>query len=282
MRAAVFPAVLLASMFAAAACAAPPDAAPQSSDLYRGWLDMYDLKFDASHQIFHAWELGHPADALGPASDAAAHLFSELARLGVLESELFTDNSRFLNRGKVEPDPRVIAQFDRDIAAADRLADSSLETNAADANALFAKSLSFGLRADCASLLEHHDLEALKFTKQGRSYSEKLLTIDPAAYDAYLGPGVENYLLSLKPAPVRAFLWLTGAMVDRTKGIEELRKTAEYGHYLEPFAKLLLAVAALRDNNRTRAKEILAGLHTRFPDNQLYVRELNRLSSAAK
>ena len=48
---------------------------------------MYDLKFDEAHSVFSAWEQNHPADSLGPASNAAAYLFSELARLGALESE---------------------------------------------------------------------------------------------------------------------------------------------------------------------------------------------------
>jgi hypothetical protein len=30
------------------------------------------------------------------------------------------------------------------------------------------------------------------------------------------------------------------------------------------------------------ARELLSGLHDRFPDNPLYLRELNRLSPAAK
>ena len=72
---------------------------------------------------------------------------------------------------------------------------------------------------------------------------------------------------------------MTGSMVDRQKGIEQLRLTAQHGHYLEPFAKLLLAVAALRDNNRAGARELLSELHNRFPHNELYVRELNRLNS---
>jgi hypothetical protein len=102
------------------------------------------------------------------------------------------------------------------------------------------------------------------------------------AYDAYLGPGVENYLLSLKGAPMRALLRITGSQVDREKGLEKLRLTAEHGHYLEPFAKLLLAVAALRDGNRALAKDLFSGLHDRFPNNPLYLRELNRLSPASK
>jgi hypothetical protein len=88
--------------------------------------------------------------------------------------------------------------------------------------------------------------------------------------------------LSLKPAPLRALLWLTGSQVDREKGLQELRITAQHGHYLEPFAKLLLAVAALRDNNRALARSLLSELHNRFPNNPLYLRELNRLSTPSK
>jgi hypothetical protein len=272
MRLAVL-AFLISSAFA--------DTAP-SGELYRGWLKMYDMRFDEAHQIFEEWKRGHAADALGPASDAAAYLFSELARLGTLESELFTDDTRFLNRSKLTLDPRMKALFNREIEQAGRLADASLQTTATDCNALFAKSLTFGLRADLAGLIEKQNLTALSLTKQGRAYSDRLMAIDPKAYDAYLGTGVENYLFSLKPAPLRLLLRLTGSRVDRDKGIELLRMTAQHGHYLEPFAKLLLAVAALRDNNRTGARDLLAELHTRFPNNPLYLRELNRLNLPAK
>jgi hypothetical protein len=56
--------------------------------------------------------------------------------------------------------------------------------------------------------------------------------------------------------------------------------TSLHGYYFEPFAKLLLAVAALRDNDRERAREILVGLRDRFPENKLYSRELERLKPA--
>jgi hypothetical protein len=258
------------------------DVPAPSEDLYRGWLNMYDLRFDEAHRVFKDWKQSHSADSFGPASDAAAYLFSELARLGTLESELFTDDARFENRTKLRPDPGMKTLFDHEIERANELADSALQANPGDANALFAKSLTFGLRADFASLIEKRDLAALKYTKQGRAYSDKLMAIDPKAYDAYLGTGVENYLLSLKPAPLRILLRLTGSLVDREKGVEQLRMTAQHGHYLEPFAKLLLAVAAIRDNHRAEARDLLSDLHTRFPHNQLYVRELDRLASPSK
>src|SRR5580692_12109143 len=118
---------------------------PPNRELYGGWLKMYDLKFDDAHQNFAAWKHNHPEDSLGPASNAAAYLFSELARLGALESELFVDDSRFKNRPKLTPDKNKGARFLQEVAEAERLADASLQKSAVDPNALFVKSLTLGL-----------------------------------------------------------------------------------------------------------------------------------------
>jgi hypothetical protein len=251
---------------------------PRSEEIYRGWLKMYDLEFDDAHRIFRQWIQDHSADPLGPASDAAAYLFSELTRLGALESELFVDDARFAARRKLQPDEQVRLQFSQQVDKADRLADSALQNSPTDATALFVKVLTCGLHTDYAALVEKRNLAALSYTKRGRPYVEKLVSLDPNAFDAYLGLGVENYLLSLKPAPMRVLLRFTGSRIDREKGLEELRMTALHGYYLEPFAKLLLAVAALRDKKPEQAAELLRGLHDRFPDNQLYLRELERIS----
>src|SRR5579863_6712694 len=265
--------LILLVVTSARAGSAPTANATPENVLYAGWLQMYDLKFDDAHKSFAEWKRSQPADSLGPASNAAAYLFSELARLGALESELFVDDSRFKKRAKLQPDPAKKILFLQEIALAERLADAALQRSAADPNALFVKSLTFGLRADNAGIIEKQSLAALSYTKEGRPWADRLMQSNPQAFDAYLGPGVENYLLSLKPAPLRVLLRITGSNVDREKGLEEIRQTAFHGHYLEPFAKLLLAVAALRDKNPSGAKDILTELHRRFPDNELYSRE---------
>ncbi len=251
--------------------------APQQGDIYSGWLKMYDLKFDDAHRTFGAWMQSHPDDALSPASNAAAYLFSELARLGALESEFFVDDSRFKSRVRLQPDQRTKALFTQELAQADRLADEALRRSAVDANALFVKSMILGLRADDAGLVEKQSLSALAYTKQARVFAERLAQVKPDAADAYFGLGVENYLLSLEAAPVRLLLRVTGSNVDHDKGLQEISQTAFHGHYLEPFAKLLLAGAALRDNHPARARQLLWELHTRFPDNELYTREIDRI-----
>jgi Tetratricopeptide repeat len=254
----------------------------KSDEVYSAWLQMYDLKFDEAHRQLALWQEAHPDDSLGPASDAAAYLFSELTRLGSLESALFVDDNRFKNRKTLNPDPKVKTFFNERIDQADRLADTALQKSNVDSRALFVKTLTYGLRADYVALIDGHGVKALSYTKAGRIYAERLFAADPQASDAYLGPGVENYLLSLKPIALRVLLRLTGSQVDREAGLEKLQKTALQGYYLEPFAKLLLAVAALRDGHPEKAREILAELHQRFPDNELYTLELSRLATTTQ
>jgi hypothetical protein len=245
--------------------------------LDEGYRDMYNLQFAPAHQAFQQWKQSHPEDPLGPASDAAAYLFSEFDRLHVLEVELFVDDSRFENRDKVSADPQAKQGFEADLAKGKELADKILLRDPSNADALFASALMQGLRGDYLALIEKRDFTALGYMKAGRAVAEKLLATHPSYYDAYLAIGVENYLLSLKPAPVRWFLHLTGAQTDHDAGIEKLRITAEKGHYLLPYARLLLAVAALRDGNRDHARELLAGLAREFPHNHLYAAELAKL-----
>ena len=267
--------LLLRSAFAASPI-------PPTDELYNGWLKMYDLRFDEAHRTISLWQRMHPTDALGPISQAGGYLFAEFARLGVLESELFVDDHRFTHRKRLDPDPEVRRLFFQQADATDQLADSKLQNSPNDRDALFAKSLALGLRADYASLIEKHNLDSLSYTKQSRVFAERLLQADPQAYDAYLAQGVENYLLSLKSLPIRFMLHIGGANIDREKGLAQLKMTAEHGHYLEPFAKVLLAVAALRDKDNARAISLLQELHNRFPGNTLYAHELSRLTTGTR
>jgi hypothetical protein len=50
--------------------------------------------------------------------------------------------------------------------------------------------------------------------------------------------------------------------------------TAAHGDLLAPFARLLLAVAALRDKDNAKACSLLTGLSVHYPRNPLYRHEL--------
>jgi len=242
-----------------------------------GYRQMYNLEFDQAHRTFSDWERQHPADPLGPASNAAAYLFAEFDRLNILHSEFFVEDGLFKRRPKVAADPGARQAFDAELAKAEQLSDSILNQSPQQTSALFAKTIALGLRADYLALIERRDLDSLKIVKSSRALAENLLSIDPSYYDAYLAVGVENYLLSIKPAPLRWFLKMNGAETDHDRGIHDLTLTAEKGRYLSPYARLLLAVAALRGKDIPKAAELLTQLAQEFPKNRLYAQELAHL-----
>jgi hypothetical protein len=244
--------------------------------LDQGFHEMYNLHFPEAHAIFAKYMVEHPEDPMGPVSDAAAYLFSEFHRTGVLDMQLFTNDTNYLQH-KIVPDPAVKKAFDAALDKADGLSDAVLAQHPNDATALFAKTLTFGLRADYASLLERRDLAGFQFTKAGSAYAHRLLTVDPTAYDAYLAVGMENYILGLKPAPVRWLLQMAGGETNRVLGEHDLELTAAQGHYLKPLAKLLLSVAAVRDKDIAKARELLSSLAQEFPNNPLYAEQLAKL-----
>jgi hypothetical protein len=238
---------------------------------------MYNLDFSGAHQMFLRCESERQRDPLPHVSNAAAYLFSEFARLHILEVELFTDDSRFDARKRNRPDAAVRESFMSELGQSDALAQTTLSANPNDRDALLAQVLANGLRSDYAAMIEKRNIASLGYMKTSRKLAQHLLELDPSCYDAYLAVGVENYLLGTAPAPVRWFLHMGGAETDKSAGVERLRLTAAHGRYLAPFARLLLAVAALRDNDRPTARTLLAGLGREFPNNQLYGRELARI-----
>ena len=264
-------AALLAFALSLAAVAARAGTEPTLLD--QGYRQMYNLEFDQAHRTFAEWERLHPRDPLGPASDAAAYLFTEFDRQHILQAEFFVHDAHFHTDKKVTPDPVLQQKFDAALHQALALAGPA----PGDPNSQFAVVLCDGLRSDYIGLIEKRYLAAFEKMNTARKLAEELVDEHPEYADAWLAIGVENYMLSLKPAPIRWLLRLNGGETDRTVGLEKLRLTATRGHYLAPFARLLLAVAALRDKQPDRARTLLAGLAQEFPRNPLYAEELARL-----
>jgi hypothetical protein len=72
----------------------------------------------------------------------------------------------------------------------------------------------------------------------------------------------------------RFFLWLG----DRLAGMQQLEIAAIHGHYLRPFAKILLALVALGEKQDALARTLLEELVGEFPQNPLFASELDKLS----
>jgi hypothetical protein len=259
--------------------AAAVDTISSAASLDRGFGLLYNLDFAQAHQVFMSFQREHPDDPMGPACDAAGFLFSEFNRLGVLESQFYADDKTFDARKQLAPDAAVRDRFNAALDQADSRARARLVKNTKDRDALFALTMSSGLKADYAGLIEKRNLASLHYTKEATAWAEQLLAVDPECYDAHLATGVSQYIIGSMAAPIRWLVRLGGVSGDKQKGIAELQLTAERGHYLAPFARILLAIAYVREKDKTRARELLVSLRNEFPLNPLFTQEIARLDT---
>ncbi|HEV2314579.1 MAG TPA: hypothetical protein VGR94_04680 [Candidatus Acidoferrales bacterium] len=79
------------------------------------------------------------------------------------------------------------------------------------------------------------------------------------------------------PGIKKFFLGVAGIHGDKKLGIQQLQIAADHGHYLRPFAKILLAMAALREKKTEVARAQLSELVAEFPENPLFASELAKL-----
>jgi len=248
--------------------------------LDQGFHDLYNLNFDVAQRNFAAWEALHPDDPVGPVSQAAGLLFSEFNRLGVLEAQFYENDDAFARREKLLPDPAIRGRFQACLVRASNLAHARLAKDTKDKDALFALTLSAGLEADYAALIEKRNLASLHSAKEASVWAQQLLAVCPDCYDALLATGFSKYIIGSMAAPVRWILRLRGLPGDKQSGIADLELTAQRGHYLAPFARILLAIAYVRDKDKNRALQMLDGLRAEFPGNTLFPREIARLERA--
>ena len=91
--------------------------------------------------------------------------------------------------------------------------------------------------------------------------------------DAYMALGAANYILACLPSYKRAVLWFGGMEGSKQRGMDQLAQAARSGLYLGPYAKIMLALASLREKRNTDAKRLMTELTTEFPESPLFRRE---------
>jgi hypothetical protein len=192
---------------------------------------------------------------------------------GVLTSDFFLNEKKFLHGIDGRPNPERMSHFREALAQARQLARERQRTSPNGAEALFALTLAAGMEADALSILEKKHLEGLKRMKEANKYAKQLLAQHPDVADVYIAPGIANYIIGSQSAGSRFALWFGGIHGDKKLGMEQVAKTAENGRYLRPFAKIILALAARRENQNALAQRLLRELKEQYPDNALFASE---------
>jgi hypothetical protein len=242
-------------------------------ELSAGFDLLYEQKFAEARATFANWQARNPEDPFGAVAVAASYLFEELYVQGVLTSEFFLDEKKFLHGIDGKPDPERMSHFREALARGRQVAQERQKTNAQDGEALYALTLAAGMEADAESILQKKHLAGLKRMKEANGYAKRLLSQYPDAADAYIAPGIANYIIGSQSAGSRFALWFGGIHGDKKLGMEQVAKTAENGRYLQPFAKIILALAARREHQDDLAQRLLRELKDQYPGNALFASE---------
>jgi hypothetical protein len=262
-----------------------PDHSPAFTavpELTAGFDLLYEQKFAEAREAFTSWQSRHPDQPFGEVAIAASYLFEELHLQGVLTSDFFLNEKRFLHGIDGRPDPERMSHFREALARARELARERQKTNPGDGEALFALTLAAGMESDAESILQKKHMSALKRVKEANEYAKRLLAQHPDAADAYIAPGIANYIIGSQSAGTRFTLWFDGIHGDKKLGMEQLAKTAENGLYLKPLAKIVLALAARREKQDPLAQKLLRELTEQYPGNELFASEYAKASGMAQ
>lgn len=250
------------------------EADPSAEYLESGFRHLYGLDFKAAREEFIDYQKAHPDDPMGKAAEAASYLYEEFNDKGVLSSEFFLNDARFLGGVEGTAAENRNSQFLTTNHLAREMAKTHLKANPGDTHDLLILTMTDGMESNYDALIEKKQLAALNMMKQGEAEANTLLSIDPNAKDAYVALGMSNYVIGCLPSFKKAFLWFGGVHGDREKGIQLMSEAAEHGHFFRPFAKIMLALAYEREKQPGRARALLAQLTDEFPTNPHYSQEL--------
>jgi hypothetical protein len=269
--------LLLLSPIAGLARDAAPDAVSPSfttdPELSAGFDLLYQQKFTEAREGFASWESRNPEQPFGEVAVAASYLFEELSRQGVLTSDFFLNEKKFLRGIDGSPDAERMRHFRDAVARARALAAERQKMNPQDGEALLALTLAAGMEADEESILLKKHLDGVKRMKKANGYAKQLLAQHPDATDAYIAPGIANYIIGSQSGGTRFALWFGGIHGDKKLGMEQVGRTAENGRYLRPFAKIILALAARREKQDALAQRLFRELSEQYPGNEIYASE---------
>ncbi len=250
------------------------EAAPSAGMLDAGFRNLYELDFKKGREQFISYQKLEPSDPMGKAAEAASYLYEQFNAKGIFTSDFFLNDQKFLGGAQGTPAENRNDGFLNANHMARDMAVSRLKTDPRDRQSLLVVTMTDGMEADYDALIVKKQMAGLSLTKQADAEAAKLLAVDPSAEDAYMALGAANYVIGSLPSYKRAVLWFGGIHGDRERGLEQLQRASEHGHYLQVFAKAWLALALEREHQMDHARQILAELAAEYPANPLFAREL--------
>src|SRR3954447_10141346 len=213
----------------------------------RAFDHFYNSEYDKAIRDFEGIQKEHPENPHATNYLLSAVMFRELYRIGALDTEAYAGNS-FIDRKVRKPlDPaqrkRVLELIDLALLESEAI----LKVYPADADALYARGTTRGLRATWQGMAEKAWFSGLRSALSARNDHEKVLQLDPKYVDAKMSIGVHNYVIGSLNWAGRATLAIGGVTGNKKKGREYLGEVAKSDTLASMDAKIALALFLRRE-----------------------------------
>jgi len=245
---------------------------PQDALTRSGFEHYYDLDYDGAVSDFEKEVKARPDDPFAVNHLLSAVFYRELYRVGALDTGLYSNNS-FLVKKKFPFDPRVSSEVNQLTDRALLLSGQRLEKDPKDVQALYARGLSRGLRAEYMALVDKAWLAALRNAIGARRDHEEVLKLAPEYADAKTIVGVHNYVAGSLPWAIKAAASLVALSGNKQKGLQYLYDAANAGGETSLDARVALALFLRREQRFDEALAVVRGLTATHPRNFLFVLE---------
>jgi tetratricopeptide (TPR) repeat protein len=271
---------LIAGPFAGAARSPSQAGQPSSDPVATAVDDFYNLQFDAAQKGLDAWLEAHPNDLRALSYQARVSLQREMLRRELLEAQAYGRGGEAFRPANSPANAQLRQKIFAFLDRLDTAAQTRLKRNPGDEDALYWIGASHVTRAIYFLTLEKSSLQALGEAKEAQKYNTRLLRLDPDCTDAYLVIGTYDYVVGSLPWYTKVLAALIGYRGDRARGLEELKRAADHGHWARTDAQTLLSILDFREKRYADAIGILENLKQAYPRNFVVPQEIARARKA--
>lgn len=246
-----------------------------------GFDALFNMDYQTALKHFEDMQKAAPAEPAGPIYTANAIWLQYLASLRRLQTNVYNRNNSFFDeKANDSVDPKVDAEFSKQLARGAGLAENLLKTDKKNKKGLYYLGIAKNIQAGYEATVKRSFFSALKNGSKGVGLHRDLINVDPSFIDASLSVGMYEYVVGSLPFAVKIVVFLGGVHGSKKDGLRMLENVAENGNYGKHEARTLLVMLYNREKRMEDALRMLDELSASFPRNSLF--KLERASTLAQ
>jgi hypothetical protein len=239
-----------------------------------GYEALYNLDYEGARRRFLKVVEIAPDHPAGAQSFAASLWIQQLNESWELKATLYSDKASTDNKTRPKVDQKQVDEFRKWTRRAKQLAEARLKQNPRDVEALYFLGAAEGLEAAYAAGVERKYMPALRTGSSAVNHHRKVLDLSPEFHDAELTIGLQNYVIGSLSLPLKMLAKTVGVSGSKKRGLKELERVAQEGHWAREVARVLLVDLYKREKRWDDAIATARELSNKYPRNYLFKLQL--------